>query len=149
MSKQRSPWTKKQQFIFGIIVIVVTLIASLTAILIVATKPYVDAEKKVIAIAESKADIKTVTEFDIYHGGLSVVEPPPKATELSRFAFAPVPIAMAFVTDVLSAAHVLIPVKAPATRFLESAPVPIAIPAFSRYRLKAERQEAGNAGSAA
>ena len=68
MSKQRSPWTKKQQFIFGIIVIVVTLIASLTAILIVATKPYVDAEKKVIAIAESKADIKTVTEFDIYHG---------------------------------------------------------------------------------
>ena len=68
MRKQRSPWTKKQQFIFGIIVIVVTLIASLTAILIVATKPYVDAEKKVIAIAESKADIKTVTEFDIYHG---------------------------------------------------------------------------------
>ena len=66
MRKQRSPWTKKQQFIFGIIVIVVTLIASLTAILIVATKPYVDAEKKVIAIAESKADIKTVTEFDIY-----------------------------------------------------------------------------------
>ena len=60
MRKQRSPWTKKQQFIFGIIVIVVTLIASLTAILIVATKPYVDAEKKVIAIAESKADIKTV-----------------------------------------------------------------------------------------
>ena len=54
MRKQRSPWTKKQQFIFGIIVIVVTLIASLTAILIVATKPYVDAEKKVIAIAESK-----------------------------------------------------------------------------------------------
>ena len=50
MRKQRSPWTKKQQFIFGIIVIVVTLIASLTAILIVATKPYVDAEKKVIAI---------------------------------------------------------------------------------------------------
>ena len=68
MRKQRSPWTKKQQFIFGIIVIVVTLIASLTAILIVATKPYVDAEKKVIAIAESKADIKTVTEFDIYQG---------------------------------------------------------------------------------
>ena len=68
MRKQRSPWTKKQQFIFGIIVIVVTLITSLTAILIVATKPYVDAEKKVIAIAESKADIKTVTEFDIYHG---------------------------------------------------------------------------------
>ena len=66
MRKQRSPWTKKQQLIFGIIVIVVTLIASLTAILIVATKPYVDAEKKVIAIAESKADIKTVTEFDIY-----------------------------------------------------------------------------------
>ena len=61
MRKQRSPWTKKQQFIFGIIVIVVTLITSLTAILIVATKPYV-------AIAESKADIKTVTEFDIYHG---------------------------------------------------------------------------------
>ena len=68
MRKQRSPWTKKQQFIFGIIVIVVTLIASVTAILIVATKPYVDAEKKVIAIAESKADIRTVTEFDIYHG---------------------------------------------------------------------------------
>lgn len=68
MRKQRSPWTKKQQLIFGIIVIVVTLIASVTAILIVATKPYVDAEKKVIAIAESKADIKTVTEFDIYHG---------------------------------------------------------------------------------
>ncbi|MFS9123686.1 DUF5590 domain-containing protein [Streptococcus salivarius] len=68
MRKQRSPWTKKQQLIFGIIVIVVTLIASVTAILIVATKPYVDAEKKVIAIAESKADIRTVTEFDIYHG---------------------------------------------------------------------------------
>ena len=48
MRKQRSPWTKKQQFIFGIIVIVVTLIASLTAILIVATKPYVDAEKKLL-----------------------------------------------------------------------------------------------------
>ena len=45
-----------------------TLIASVTAILIVATKPYVDAEKKVIAIAKSKADIRTVTEFDIYHG---------------------------------------------------------------------------------
>jgi len=74
MSKQRSPWTKKQQFIFGIIVIVVTLIASLTAILIVATKPYVDAEKKVIAIAESKADIKTVTEFDIYHGEATFLE---------------------------------------------------------------------------
>ena len=41
MRKQRSPWTKKQQLIFGIIVIVVTLIASVTAILIVATKPYV------------------------------------------------------------------------------------------------------------
>ena len=68
MRKQRSPWTKKQQLIFGIIVIVVTLIASVTAILIVATKPYVDAEKKVIAIAESKAGIRTVTEFDIYHG---------------------------------------------------------------------------------
>ncbi len=50
MRKQRSPWTKKQQLIFGIIVIVVTLIASVTAILIVATKPYVDAEKKVIAM---------------------------------------------------------------------------------------------------
>ena len=48
MRKQRSPWTKKQQLIFGIIVIVVTLIASVTAILIVAIKPYVDAEKKVI-----------------------------------------------------------------------------------------------------
>ena len=74
MRKQRSPWTKKQQFIFGIIVIVVTLIASLTAILIVATKPYVDAEKKVIAIAESKADIKTVTEFDIYHVRLPITD---------------------------------------------------------------------------
>ena len=53
MRKQRSPWTKKQQLIFGIIVIVVTLIASVTAILIVATKPYVDAEKKVIYHGES------------------------------------------------------------------------------------------------
>ena len=75
MRKQRSPWTKKQQLIFGIIVIVVTLIASVTAILIVATKPYVDAEKKVIAIAESKADIKTVTEFDIYHGEAVIMSP--------------------------------------------------------------------------
>ena len=62
--------------------------------------------------------------------GLSVVEPPPNATELSRFAFAPVPIAMAFVTESLSAALVLTPVKEPAIRFLESAPVPIAIPAL-------------------
>ena len=68
MRKQRSAWTKKQQIIFGIIVIVVTLIVSATAMLIVATKPYIDAEKKVIAIAESKADLRTVTEFDIYNG---------------------------------------------------------------------------------
>ena len=37
---------------------------------------------------------------------------------------------MAFVTESLSAALVLTPVKAPAIRFLESAPVPIAIPAL-------------------
>ena len=68
MRKQRSALTKKQQIILGIITIVATLIASMTALLIVATKPYIDAEKQVIAIAESKADIRTVSEFDIYHG---------------------------------------------------------------------------------
>ena len=68
MRKQRSALAKKQQIILGIITIVATLIASMTALLIVATKPYIDAEKQVIAIAESKADIRTVSEFDIYHG---------------------------------------------------------------------------------
>lgn len=68
MRKQRSPWTKKQQLIFGMTVLVVTVIASITAMLFVATKPYVDAEKQVIAIAESKADIRTVSEFNIYNG---------------------------------------------------------------------------------
>ncbi len=68
MRKQRSPWTKKQQLIFGMTVLVVTVIASITAMLVVATKPYVDAEKQVIAIAKSKADIRTVSEFNIYNG---------------------------------------------------------------------------------
>ena len=68
MRKQRQPWTKKQQLIFGMIVLVVTVIVSITAMLAVAVKPYVDAEKQVIAIAESKADIRTVSEFNIYNG---------------------------------------------------------------------------------
>ena len=68
MRKQRSPWTKKQQLIFGMTLLVVTVIASITAMFVVATKPYVDAEKQVIAIAESKADIRTVSEFNIYNG---------------------------------------------------------------------------------
>ena len=57
---------------------------------------------------------------------LSVVEPPPKATELSRFALAPVPIATAFVTSVL-ALPVFTPVKEPAIRSFALAPVPIAM----------------------
>ena len=65
MRKQRQPWTKKQQLILGMIVLVVTVIVSITAMLAVAVKPYVDAEKQVIAIAESKADIRTVSEFNI------------------------------------------------------------------------------------
>lgn len=68
MRKQRTPWTKKQQLIFGMTVLVVTVIASITAMLVVATKPYVDAEKQVISIAKSKADIRTVSEFNIYNG---------------------------------------------------------------------------------
>ena len=68
MRKQRQPWTKKQQLILGMIVLVVTVIVSITAMLAVAVKPYVDAEKQVIAIAESKADIRTVSEFNIYNG---------------------------------------------------------------------------------
>ena len=67
MRKQRQPWTKKQQLILGMIVLVVTVIVSITAMLAVAVKPYVD-EKQVIAIAESKADIRTVSEFNIYNG---------------------------------------------------------------------------------
>lgn len=68
MRKQRQPWTKKQQLIFGMIVLVATVIISITAILVVAVKPYVDAEKQVIAIAKTKADIHTVSEFNIYNG---------------------------------------------------------------------------------
>ena len=55
MRKQRQPWTKKQQLIFGMIVLVVTVIVSITAMLVVAVKPYVDAEKQVIAIAKTKS----------------------------------------------------------------------------------------------
>ncbi len=65
MRKHRQPWTKKQQLIFGMIVLVVTVILSITAMLV---KPYVDAEKQVIAIAKTKADIHTVSEFNIYNG---------------------------------------------------------------------------------
>ena len=68
MRKHRQPWTKKQQLIFGMIVLVVTVILSITAMLVVAVKPYVDAEKQVIAIAKTKADIHTVSEFNIYNG---------------------------------------------------------------------------------
>ena len=68
MRKQRQPWTKKQQLIFGMIVLVVTVIVSITAMLVVAVKPYVDAEKQVIAIAKTKADLHTVSEFNIYNG---------------------------------------------------------------------------------
>ena len=50
------------------IVLVVTVILSITAMLVVAVKPYVDAEKQVIAIAKTKADIHTVSEFNIYNG---------------------------------------------------------------------------------
>ena len=68
MRKQRQPWTKKQQLIFGMIVLVVTVIVSITAMLVVAVKPYVNAEKQVIAIAKTKADLHTVSEFNIYNG---------------------------------------------------------------------------------
>lgn len=68
MRKHRQPWTKKQQLIFGMIVLVVTVILSITAMLVVAVKPYVDAEKQVISIAKTKADIHTVSEFNIYNG---------------------------------------------------------------------------------
>ena len=68
MRKHRQPWTKKQQLIFGMIVLVVTVILSITAMLVVAVKPSVDAEKQVIAIAKTKADIHTVSEFNIYNG---------------------------------------------------------------------------------
>ncbi|WP_291736355.1 hypothetical protein [Clostridium sp.] len=43
---------------------------------------------------------------------------------------APVPIAIAFVTSTFSELNVLNPVKAPESRSLELAPVPIAIPAL-------------------
>ncbi|MFR3850310.1 MAG: hypothetical protein ACLTYH_08420 [Streptococcus salivarius] len=50
MRKQRSPWTKKQQFIFGIIVIVATLIALFDCYSYCSDcEPYVGARKEVLS----------------------------------------------------------------------------------------------------
>ena len=56
----------------------------------------------------------------------SVLEPPPMAIALSRFALAPVSIAIAFVTSLLS--WPVAPVSVPAKRSFAFAPVPMAMP---------------------
>ena len=69
MRKHRQPWTKKQQLIFGMIVLVVTVILSITAMLVVAVKPYVDAEKQVIALAKQAAKAYGAKDIAYVHLG--------------------------------------------------------------------------------
>lgn len=68
MRKHRLALTTKQQLIVGTTTLITTIIASIIALLMVATKPYRDAQKEVSQIAQQEAGIETVTDFNIYNG---------------------------------------------------------------------------------
>lgn len=68
MRKHRLGLTHKQQIIIGLTTIAVTVVASIIALLLVATKPYRDAQKQVTQLAKQYAKIETVSDFNIYNG---------------------------------------------------------------------------------